>query len=342
MQRFEIEQLQQHEGSSRSSTLHHVPQQRQIYSQTTTTKDDGDSRRQYRQEHLDRPSNENLLGTAFVTFMGFAMIQTVVAYFAKSEAMLGDSAAMVVDAMTYLFNWCAERKKAQLIVNDDDDDDDDGDNYEDFVDRIGGEKRISNNDNDGDNDDKERRQRIVARTKRKKVLQLELTPPLISVSTLIVVTIVVLRQSIRVLVLDAHRSISKQGNPNIRIMMYFSIANLALDLINVANFAKAKHLFGYETNNHLHDQGHAALASVSDDDDNDDTNNHDNKNDTHDKGEGQFQQRPLPRLKIKHNNSVRAKEEYNDDDDDDEGDQDSEANLNMCSAYTVSWWCCCL
>ena len=34
---------------------------------------------------------------AFVSFIGFASIQTVVAVIAQSEAMLGDSAAMVVD-----------------------------------------------------------------------------------------------------------------------------------------------------------------------------------------------------------------------------------------------------
>ena len=39
------------------------------------------------------------------------MVQLVVALIAKSEAMIGDCAAMAVDVMTYGFNLFAERKK---------------------------------------------------------------------------------------------------------------------------------------------------------------------------------------------------------------------------------------
>ena len=48
---------------------------------------------------------------AFVSFLTFAMVQLVVALIAKSEAMIGDCAAMAVDVMTYGFNLFAERKK---------------------------------------------------------------------------------------------------------------------------------------------------------------------------------------------------------------------------------------
>ena len=57
------------------------------------------------------PSNERLLCIAFVSFCSFATVQAFVAMIAGSEAMLADTAAMVVDALTYLFNWFAERQK---------------------------------------------------------------------------------------------------------------------------------------------------------------------------------------------------------------------------------------
>ena len=51
------------------------------------------------------PSNEKLLCIAFVSFQCFAIMQMVVAWIAGSEAMIGDSFAMLVDAATYLLNW---------------------------------------------------------------------------------------------------------------------------------------------------------------------------------------------------------------------------------------------
>lgn len=58
-----------------------------------------------------KPSNETLLLIAFVTFLLFAVCQTVASILAESKAMLGDSAAMLVDSFTYGFNLYAERKK---------------------------------------------------------------------------------------------------------------------------------------------------------------------------------------------------------------------------------------
>jgi hypothetical protein len=230
------------------------------------------------------PSNENLLGTAFCTFMGFALVQTVVAISAGSEAMLGDSAAMIVDALTYLFNWYAEHKKASFETR---------------------EWKESCPIPPGQN--AETRQRILDRTKRKNVLQMELVPPILSVSTLIIVTGVVLNKSIRVLILDRHRAVGLQGNPNVHIMMYFSIANLGLDLVNVANFAAAKHLFGYATAEEGPPQGHEALTN------------------------GEVDEESDP----KHVFSTKKRAPSHEDLDCDE-DQDHHANLNMCSAYTVS------
>ena len=136
--------------------------------------------------------------------------------------MMGDSAAMFVDALTYLFNLVAERKKGSF-----DETWQDMQHQQDM--------------------DPERALRLRERAKRKMTLMLELVPPLISVTTLILVTIFVLRKAIRVLILDVHRDISKQGDPNINLMLFFSTLNLGLDLMNVFCFAKAKHLMGYDT-----------------------------------------------------------------------------------------------
>jgi Co/Zn/Cd efflux system component len=42
-----------------------------------------------------------------------------------------------------------------------------------------------------------------------------------------------------------HRKKSEQTNPNLKLMLTFSICNLVLDGVNVFSFAKAKHLFGF-------------------------------------------------------------------------------------------------
>ena len=49
----------------------------------------------------DKPSNEELLSVAFISFLTFTICQAVAAYFANSQAMMGDSMAMGVDAFTY-------------------------------------------------------------------------------------------------------------------------------------------------------------------------------------------------------------------------------------------------
>jgi Co/Zn/Cd efflux system component len=157
-------------------------------------------------------TNERLLCTAFVSFLSFALLQMSFAAVAQSQAMMGDAAAMIVDAMTYLFNWIAERRKNHL------------------------DSLVSGLAN-------------PARTKRKLELHMEIVPPLISVVTLVIVIILVLRRSVHILVLDRHRSRDQQGNPNVGLMMIFSILNLFLDALNVFCFAQAKHLTGYSATN---------------------------------------------------------------------------------------------
>lgn len=166
-----------------------------------------------------RPTNEKLLTTAFLSFMLFTIVQSVAAYIAKSEAMMGDSAAMFVDALTYLFNLVAERRKNR------------------FDELWKGTHET----------DPARIRHIRKRDKRKMTLNLELIPPLISVGTLLAVIAFVLHKAVQVLLLDVHRKRSQQGNPNINLMLFFSVLNLFLDGLNVFCFAKAKRLFGYKT-----------------------------------------------------------------------------------------------
>jgi Co/Zn/Cd efflux system component len=194
------------------------------------------------------PSNEFLLLTAFFSFMSFALLQLVFAFVAGSQAMMGDSAAMIVDALTYLFNWIAERRKRRF----------DEENEEvvcptttltidDEATAI--ESTASDVARDSGASDVVERQRVqrhvLERTKRKMVLHLEVIPPIISVTTLAAVTVVVTNKAVRVLILDLHRNTDQQRRPNVTLMLAFSIFNLFLDGMNVFCFARAKHLMGY-------------------------------------------------------------------------------------------------
>lgn len=163
--------------------------------------------------------------------MGFATVQTLVALIAQSAAMMGDSAAMAVDALTYGFNLYAERKKNEddEIIN--------NIGNEDLDIELSGTSRLE--------DDSIISPREVERIKlerhlkrRRRHLHLEIVPPLMSVSILLVVIGIVLRNSIHTLVLDAHRSEKEQSIPNLVLMMTFSILNLLLDIINVTCFAR--------------------------------------------------------------------------------------------------------
>ncbi|GAX13531.1 hypothetical protein FisN_27Lh025 [Fistulifera solaris] len=164
-----------------------------------------------------RPSNERLLATAFVTFVSFASLQLVFAFIADSEAMKGDSAAMMVDSMTYLCNWLAEHRKNHFDWN--------GTTGDAAVDSV-------------------RAQKLRERAYRKMVLQMEIVPPLVSVSTLLSVTTVVTYRAVLVLMQGVS---SSSRHPNLRLMMGFSLFNLGLDCLNVFCFARAKHLTGYST-----------------------------------------------------------------------------------------------
>lgn len=178
------------------------------------------------------PTNERLLGTAFFTFLIFALVQITFAVIAGSKAMMGDSAAMIVDSMNYLFNWAAERRKNRFD-----------------------ELNANADHNNTDDDvvvDPVRAAFVRQRNRRKLILQLEIIPPVISVMALVVVTATIIKSAVDALQDDGLAAVDSgtgtdQQQPNIYIMMGFSSFNLLLDFVNVFCFARAKHLLGYAT-----------------------------------------------------------------------------------------------
>ena len=264
-------------------------------------------------------TNERLLRTAFISFMSFALLQLVFALIAGSQAMMGDSAAMLVDALTYLFNWVAERRKNHL-------------------------------------DDMVRGHANPMRSRRKLELHMEILPPLLSVATLIVVIVFVLRRSIRILLLDLHRSRNQQSNPNVGLMMVFSILNLFLDGLNVFCFAQAQHLMGYEVKldhneasnrsdlrpqqNHQHRQAYEQLDATQNGEGLSATTDHVELSkqqhleedyhevDSSESNEGQ------EKVDSHHENGNGTTNDILDLDDQQGHAQEHQANLNMCSAYT--------
>lgn len=142
----------------------------------------------------------------------------VAIYIARSQAMVGDSSAMVIDSLTYLFNSYAERiKNASLLKA------------------------------DGELTEREKEIKRLGRTRQR--LLLEIAPPLCSVLTLMGLTIYIIMDAMDTLSRSDFQSGEDDGSksdPNVGIMFFFSALNLALDILNVTCFARAKHAFGFE------------------------------------------------------------------------------------------------
>lgn len=177
-------------------------------------------------DHDDAPSTEYVLNVAFFSFIGFVVFQTVFALIAHSESMLADSQAMAVDAMTYLFNLCAERTK---------------------------HRPPSPN---------EMNLPIEVREYRKELrrLYLELIPPTISVITLIAVTVMTLREAFASLWgQEEGDDANDDEDVSVTIMLLFSAANLLLDFVNVTCFARANSTFGL---NVVHEENESIRKSI--------------------------------------------------------------------------------
>jgi hypothetical protein len=114
-----------------------------------------------------------------------------------------------VDAMTYLFNLCAERFKNAPFSSQ--------------------ELQLS----------------LEERQHKQKMKRhyLELIPPLLSVCTLLAVTIATMRDALHTLLEDEVDNIAGDDE-KIGVMLLFSSLNLLLDVVNVTCFARADQAFG--------------------------------------------------------------------------------------------------
>ena len=164
-------------------------------------------------------SNNDVLGIAFYSFLGFTIVQISYALRANSSAMIADSAAMFVDAGTYLCNMLAERLKSQTPTDD--------------------EKGLSPHD-------------LQLRIKL-QTLYLELFPPLVSVVTLLYVTVTTFKGATFTLMHRDQQEENTTDQPNLKVMMVFSAMNLLLDIVNVTCFARAQYAvltpLNFETRN---------------------------------------------------------------------------------------------
>lgn len=216
-------------------------------------------------------------------------LQAIFAILANSKSMMADCEAMSVDALTYLFNLCAERIKSRP--------------YSQEEINMPKWKRI--------------------RTRKLKRLYLELVPPLISVSTLMVVTILVLKESLATLYGIKDPSTDEEV-VDVHIMLFFSALNLVLDIVNVTCFAKAKQAFGF--NNVLSSAGlhHSSQGSIR-----------------------LTEKTPLVTqlsyggIEVQLESPPTVEEENGEEDNDKGGGGVSGLNLNMCSAWTVSTFRAC-
>lgn len=224
------------------------------------------------------------------------------ALLAKSQAMIGDSAAMAVDALAYGFNLLAEREKHVDSLD-----------AEISSTTIEGETNITPLEAESAKAERQLRH-------RRRQLHLELIPPLISVSVLLIVVGYVLNDAVRTLILDASRSGTEQSRPNIILMMTFSTLNLLVDVMNVMCFARANHLTGYNTvekqvaggySNEINDNERLIERYAS---------------------HFEIQEAGGNERKAASSNVNAPSEDVMSQEDND----DDRVNLNMCSAYTVS------
>ena len=245
-------------------------------------------------EKIKTISNEYALGVAFYSFLGFTITQAAFATYAKSSAMIADTMAMFVDVATYLFNLLAERMKNAEIYH---------------------TCTTSNTDQESLHASSS----YEINRRKIRLLYLELIPPLISVSTLLIVTINTLKGAISTFTLKDE--VEEDDQPHLVIMMTFSSINLLIDLLNVSCFARAKQS-SYriiscgteidEDNNML-----LQKTNVTNEDSSVSIVDIENVSNVDDS--------------VLYEDDLSYEDEIIDDDDD-----DPKNNLNMCSAWTVS------
>jgi Co/Zn/Cd efflux system component len=205
-------------------------------------------------------SDEGLLVLAFITFLTFASIQMIVAvWIAHSHAMIGDSSVMMIDAITYLCNGISERQKQyyrQQYTQQE--------KQQSLSSSVPIELELYSNDHqqhntshDGYNESPQTQQQqrqqqqqkelvdvssLASQIKlRKYVVLLEIVAPTISVLVLIVVTILITKQAVDTIAdIDSQKRFQHHAGvePNLYIMLYFTVFNLLLDVINMYFFTR--------------------------------------------------------------------------------------------------------
>jgi Co/Zn/Cd efflux system component len=227
--------------------------------------------------------------------MSFAIAQFAFSIIAKSQAMLGDSLAMIVDALTYLFNWFAERKKEK------------------YAEHL-----------KGDNTEK------AELLYRKYTYQLEIFPPFLTVSTLVVLNSIILKGAIHVLVLDTQRDATLQDKPNVDLMLLFSALNFLLDGLNIFCFAREKHGLGYKSTGHDETMQSLMTHDVTTERESIEENDQNKISETSERMQSLEIDCTVPEDEEKRGSSrvICCKQH-----------SDENSNLNMCSAYTVSPSC---
>ena len=196
------------------------------------------------------------------------ILEAIFAVIAGSQSMLEDAEAMSVDALTYLFNLWAEKFKHRPYTA----------------------KELALPAN------------VREYHREKTRLYLELVPPFLSVSILIVVTVLALR--------DAFESLNQppdaeEDDVDVNLMLIFSGMNLILDIVNVTCFARAHQAFGLSEVKKEHPVTRYSARNSE-------------------RGV------ELESLVTHPNGSVSVEMV-----DDDENESDWLVNLNMCSAWTV-------
>lgn len=154
----------------------------------------------------NKPTNVEVLNIAFFSFVGFMTFQAIFALIAHSQSMMADCEAMSVDAVTYLFNLCAERIKNRPPTE--------------------AELKLSPGE--------------IEYRRELRRLYLEMIPPSISVSTLILITISTFLEALHTL----YETKDKEQDVSVAIMLCVSALNLLLDFVNVTCFARAEVNFG--------------------------------------------------------------------------------------------------
>jgi len=155
-----------------------------------------------------KSTNLKALLFAFASFLIFSIVQLLFGLRANSQAMVGDSITMILDAFTYLGNGLAEFSKAKGKAN-----------------------------------TQTQTPTTTPSRSSKTLLYLECVGPSFSVITLIAVTIYILNEALGTLAAEkAARAdgVVLDDETDVKIMLLFASLNLGIDVVNVFVFKRNK------------------------------------------------------------------------------------------------------